>query len=213
MKNTTQTILDKQEKALNNTTAMVRLARLSNAIAFTLQVQCDANSNPVRDIKDRQVYHSTFLLGGYLYEAIKVVEDLKSEYCRRVSFAGLWHLHNDLANKHDVLAEMNFNIGYHHESDDRSTRKALAKMELPLTELKRSAFASMPQWTYYPTAYMVDTSVLIESLSNRMTKQDVFRYLRYDLVNVAERFLRVSEIFIKDTSRRMLTHRNSNRGH
>ncbi|HTK38126.1 MAG TPA: hypothetical protein VL325_06510 [Pyrinomonadaceae bacterium] len=36
MRNTTKLVLEKKEKAVNATTAMVRLARLSNAIAFKL---------------------------------------------------------------------------------------------------------------------------------------------------------------------------------
>jgi hypothetical protein len=212
MKNTTKLVLDKREKALNATTAMVRLARLSNAIAFTFQVQIDASSQP-ENIRNRQVYHSTFLLGGYLYEAIKVIEDLKRHYCRRVCFAGLRQLHNDLVKNHDVLAEMNFNIGYHHEANDNSTRSVLRRMELPIAELKRSALAPAPHLTYYPTAYMVDSNVLFDSLVGLMTKQQIAKYVRNDLDRIARRFLRVSETFIKEMSRQMLKQRNSNRGH
>ena len=51
MKNSTKTILDKHEKAFHDTTAMIRLARLSNAIAFSMQIQSDANHIPVKGIK------------------------------------------------------------------------------------------------------------------------------------------------------------------
>jgi len=212
MRNSTRTILDKHEKAIRDTTAMIRLARLSNAIAFSMLAMSDNDRHP-EAVKVRQTHHATFLLGGYLYEAAKVIEDLKPQYCRRVSFSDLWYLHNDLVNNHDVLAEMNFNIGYHHEADDRSTRKVLAKMELPLTELKRSAYATPHAMTYYPTAYDVDTKALFNSLSNRMSKDEVSKFVVHDLARIAERFLTASEKFIKETSRQLLTERNKNRDH
>lgn len=61
MKNSTKTILDKHEKALDHTTAMIRLARLSNAVAFTLQVQCDANKCHAQDIKQRRILFEVML--------------------------------------------------------------------------------------------------------------------------------------------------------
>jgi len=61
MKNSTKTTLDKHEKALDHTTAMIRLARLANAVAFTLQVQCDANHCPAADIKQRRVLFEVML--------------------------------------------------------------------------------------------------------------------------------------------------------
>ena len=72
-------------------------------------------------IRRRQIHQSTFLLAGYLYEAMQLIEDLAREVALAPAFSELLFKSIMDQKYRDVLTEFNFSPAFH--QDVRSDRK------------------------------------------------------------------------------------------
>ena len=82
--NSQSTITRKRTKAnRRDESALVRTARLANAVAFANYIISTAKNAPAETVRRRQIYQATFMLGGLMFEVTKLLDELAPIYGMR----------------------------------------------------------------------------------------------------------------------------------
>jgi hypothetical protein len=184
--------------------AVIRMGRLANAVAFAKRAHRDAVIHPLQ-IRRRQIHQSTFLLAGYLYEAMQLIEDLTPKYALSPAFSDLLLFKSIMDRKYrDILTEFNFSPAYH--QDIRSDRKLdeLDPDKFDLSALSAACYSSEDiAFLHYPVIYKFYTARIAEGMSDRYNREQFILFLKVDVIFCAERFLTAAGDFVRRTTRKL----------
>src|SRR4030095_6412799 len=201
MKTTTKTKTSYSKQTKEDLWAMIRVARLANVIAFTERAYLDAKFHD-RGVKRRQFQQATFLLGGYIYEAVQLLNELKAKYTNAPFFSEFLVFLSKLRADCDILVEFSYSPAFHQDWRSSKTLEALDWRELDLCSLAASCLTEgyQPSDTYFPVTHQFDSDSIIESFKGNVPTDELNNFARYELHKLAERFLCGATEFIDGMS-------------
>lgn len=176
------------------TSSKVRVARMVNALTFALQsLKASAQYS---DLGRRQLQdvHSVWLLGGYLYEAIHLVDDLSSAYGRSPRFAKLDAFARNIRPFREVIAEFNLNPSFTMDWGGDVTRKMIAAKGSPF--FATAAQSLTAQGVMYPGVFTLDTEHFRDATDNLVTDEELDDLVKHGLVSYAEMFIDAAIKFV-----------------
>jgi hypothetical protein len=206
MKNTTtktsQTTLNKTQR--EDLCAMVRIGRLANVIAFTRRAYLDAD-NLNRRLCDRQKSQATFLLGGYLYEANYLLNDLREPYGMQAYFGDLLILTGFLNARHEILTAFSFSPAFHQDWQPKRTLEDLDKNTLDVESLNLDCYLGHnPDHLHFRQVLTFDTNNWMDQLLGKYDTDELCTFIADELHELSDAFLRGANAFIQGLSKKML---------
>ncbi|MDI1240460.1 MAG: hypothetical protein PSX80_00900 [bacterium] len=175
------------------TTAKSRVARMVNALTFALQnfESCDRFRDESR--RALQGIHSVWLLGGYLYEAVHLVDDLSTQFGREARFKRLDQFSRNSRPYRELFAEFNLNPAFNMDWGGDTTRKAIAS-------LGNSTLYHTPQaldeGAVYPGIFTLDIHYLQDKADTLVTEEELNGLIRHGLATYAHMFIEAGIEFI-----------------
>lgn len=180
--------------------AIVKVGRLVNAVAFGMQALHDYvdNNSPVGK---RQRNRATFITGGYLYEGLELVASLRRHYHMEKYFDELKHLtySEEYILERRILKEMRNIAAFHLDSDDKSTRSAMANLKLTKYELASGETSRIADF-YFNFADTVDLNRIIDVIKRDESEEEVVQYISRTLTTFMPRFIRGGHDFLEGLS-------------
>jgi hypothetical protein len=191
------------EKGLTLTIAMVRIARLSNAIAFCISTADEAHAFPA-PVHKRQITRALFLMGGYLYEAEKLIVHMRKAYhgveCFDPLDTFMELVEGPYACDREILEEMNFHVAFHSDWNDTSTPAIVANVGLPNGASPKDEGGPDHDTSYFTFVDAMDTEYLIRRLFGRVSRGDIVRFMKADLRRMCVAFVVAADEFVKGIS-------------
>jgi len=164
-----------------------------NALTFALQSH---ELGRLFDNKVRQALqgvHSVWLLGGYLYEAIHLVDDLSTQYGRETRFRRLDLFSRNIRPYRELFAEMNLNPAFNMDWGGDTTRKAIASMGN--TTLYHTPEA-LDEGAIYPGIFKLDLHYLEDKCGDFVLDEELNDLIRHGFVAYAQMFIKAGIEFI-----------------
>ncbi|MEZ5423162.1 MAG: hypothetical protein R2682_08730 [Pyrinomonadaceae bacterium] len=145
--------------------AFIRVGRLLNAVAFSTEVLLTSRPDGNDPRGTRQYNRAFFLTGGYLYEAVQLIDSLYLEFQHESYFAGLKQFATSNLDKgfKKVLQTMRHSIAFHLDCDNKSTQQTLPNLSLSSYRVM-SATTETYRDFYFDLADTVDINYLVDSL-------------------------------------------------
>ncbi len=190
--------------------AIVRVGRLANAIAFAKFAYQGNYDHLDECTRRRQVYQAMYLLGGYLFEAMRLVDELTKRYGNNPYFAELLVFGAATAKYREIFTEFIFSPGFHLESTAKATEDALERQELALNSVLACCTLE-PDDTYFHSVFAFDTQRLVEALEKNYSYEQLYEFTIIEMPQIAERFLAGASQFIEGTAADLLITRNRSR--
>lgn len=188
--------------------AIVRIGRLANAIAFAKYAYTEKYRDEDEMTRRRQVYQSMYLLGGYLFEAMRLVDELSTRYGNRPYFAELLVFGAATAKDREIFTEFIFSPGFHLESSAKATEDALNTQELELNSVLACCSYSEENEAYFHSVFAFDTQRLVEALEKNYSYEQLYEFTLSTMPQIAERFLDGASQFIKGVAEQVSKTRN-----
>lgn len=156
------------EKLRNNEdfADMVRVGRLLNVLAHMTEARHRAptidNRNP---LTVRRFTRDMFSIAGYVYEGYELISNLYPKYFREDYFTRFGSLFNDpeKPKKRRIMWLMRNAGAFHLDSDNKSTKKALAKLKLNKIDLISGEDGTFGSF-YFHLADTLDINYVIDEL-------------------------------------------------
>ena len=206
--NSQSTITRKRTKAnRRDESALVRTARLANAVAFANYIISTAKNAPAETVRRREIYQATVMLGGLLFEVTKLLDELAPIYGMRPFYSDLLVFRAVMRRFDDILAEYSFSSGYHHESAARATEEALGKQQLDLCSIAASCDLNAEFGTFFGAAFAFDTNSLVAALAKTHGREELFEFACMEMPHMAERFLTGANRFIDGLTGKLMMRR------
>jgi hypothetical protein len=206
MKIDTPTIKRKTKKNLtradqDDLSAIVRIGRLANAIAFADFILLNSSDLPIM-VQRRQVCQAVFLLGGYLYEAVHLVDELLPRYGNLPGFADLLIFRSAMNRHRDLLNEIAFSPGSHMESTDAKTKAMLDRHELDLCSLTAGCCIAPDEGIWLHAVFALDVEPILEAHG-----KEVFASIDEAFPLAAKNFSTAATRFIESLAYKLMTRR------
>lgn len=177
--------------------ALVKMGRVVNAVAFAIELISGAGEgkNPV---SRRQFHRAVFVAGGYVHEAIKVIESMRLRYSNEAAFKPLYELAFDDKFKEErkVLLAIRNSAGFHLDSHDATTKKMISQLPLQRYDLASGESDQVGHF-YFDFADIVDINYLISALKLEGEDDDAsFRRIYLTVSDFMGRFLKLGHEFL-----------------
>lgn len=164
-----------------------------NALTFALQNFESSDRFKDEGRKALQGIHSVWLLGGYLYEAVHLVDDLSTQYGREARFKRLDQFAKNSRPFRDLFAEFNLNPAFNMDWGGETTRKAIAS-------LGNSTLYHTPQaldeGAVYPGIFTLDIHYLQDKADTLVTEEELNGLIRHGLATYSRQFIEAGIEFI-----------------
>jgi hypothetical protein len=187
--------------------AVIRVGRLANAVAFAKRAHRDAVIHPSQ-IRRRQIHQSTFLMAGYLYEAMQLIQDLTPKFGLAPHSLIFCCSKSIMDQKYrEIITEFNFSPAFH--QDIRSDRKLdeLNPETFDLNALSVSCDASEEiAFLHYPVIYKFYTAIIAETDEGPVQPCPVHLFLKVDVTSVLNASSQQRSEFIRCTTRKLEGH-------
>jgi hypothetical protein len=163
------TNLSRHEEA----TSVMRVARMANALSFANEIYKSAKG--VTDAKRRTLLqlHATWLMGGYLYQAVHLVDDLSTQYGRSARFRGLMRFAEEINGFREVFAEFNLSPAFSMDWGGDGTRQTIASLELDFPGVVRNEFDASDPGCFFANVHRVDSFHLQDKLAKFISEEDL----------------------------------------
>lgn len=175
-----------------NFLTIVKIGRLLNAISFGAQSYLDYAGDK-SSIGRRQFFRATLITGGYLYEGLLLVDSLKNEYRLKEYFKNLLALANDSKSR-KILQSMR-HIAFHLDSDDKSSRDILPKLDLARYDLMSGDTGKVGDF-YFDFADTIDINYLTKPSKRDSEQVITIETIASTLGNITEQFLKAGHEFL-----------------
>ncbi len=154
--------------------ALVKMGRVVNAISFGIQCISDY-MDQTSPVAERQRNRAVLVTGGYLHEGLSLVGSMRVKYITEPFFAKLNALvdSEEYKKKRKILKELRNSVGFHLDSDDKTTRKTIASMGLKRWPLASGESARMLDF-YFDFADAVDFNFLIDTYNAGESEETTF---------------------------------------
>ena len=167
--------------------AAVRLARVVNALTF-----CELSRSSFRHHRETayahfQFKHSYWLMGGYLYEAFHLVNELAGNFGTAFHFKDLMQFAAAVSEYEHLLAEMNCNPSFTLDYGGGTTEQICETVWLDNAKLAKGRDGSNPRVPFYDEVTQVDA----EWLRQRSKQYLEFPHLTDVLQNGLELYSRM----------------------
>lgn len=164
-----------------------------NALTFALQSHAVTQHLEDKPRKALQGVHAVWLLGGYLYEAIHLVDDLSTRYGRESRFKRLDQFARNIRPYRELLAEFNLSPGFSMDWGGETTRKQIAL--LPNSTLYHQP-ETVDDGLIYPGIFRLDIQYLEEVTSDHATEDELEDLIRHGVQTYAQQFIEAGIEFI-----------------
>jgi hypothetical protein len=184
--------------------AMIRIGRLANVIAFTRRAYLDAE-NLSRRLSDRQKTQATFLLGGYLYEANYLLNDLREPYGMTAYFSDLLILSGFLNARDEILTAFSFSPAFHQDWQPKRTMDELSRNTPCIDSLGMDCYLGHnPGHVHFRQVLNFDLHNVVDDLLAKYKVEELSTFMADELHELSDAFLRGANSFINGLTKKML---------
>jgi len=181
--------------------AIVRIARLANALAFAQRAYLDAVHHPAH-IRQRQMHHATFLIGATLYRALRDARLTGYTYGGRNYFAGLEDFINRTREYEPVLRRLAESPAVTLETDADATYPLLQRYFLDVQSVSACCERWEPGHVYFPAVQAVDTECFADDVADKLDADQLYDFTKTMLGKMCSRFLKGAQQFLAGLSRK-----------
>ena len=142
----------------------LRLTRLVNALTFCELIYRTRQPYLEQNYFRLQKAHSVWLLGGYLYEALHLVDDLAENFGTSHHFRELMRFATFMRPYRDVLAEMNQNPGFTMDWGGGTSEQVCGLIVFDTADLAKSVAGSKPRLPAYDETATIDSKWMYQRL-------------------------------------------------
>ena len=174
-------------------TSKSRVARMVNALTFALQSHAVTPHLEDKAREALQVVHSVWLLGGYLYEAIHLVDDLSTRHGKETRFKRLEQFARNIRLYRELFAEFNLNPSFNMDWGGDTTRKAIATMGNTTLYYTPEA---VDDGAIYPGIFRLDIQYLQDKSDQLVSDDELDGLIRHGLRTYAQMFIDAGIEFI-----------------
>lgn len=187
--------------------AMVRMGRLMNVLAYMMEVVHDG---PPIDEKNpltlRRFVRTTFNTAGYVYEGYELVTSLYPKYFKKKYFTKFAELYNDpdKTRKRKTMQLMRNAGAFHLDSENKSTKKALAGLKLNKIDLISGADGTYST-LYFHLADTLDINYVVDQLKETSDDDEgeIYRTMGVMAVDLLGEFIRAADQFVEGVAREL----------
>ena len=183
-----------------NNTAVIRVARLANAIAFAERAYLDGLRDP-KHVRARQTKHAMFLLGGYLYEAIHLVDQLADRYGRLQCFGRLMYFSALSRKAREIVAEFNFNPAFSLDWGGGTTKQQVGEDPIDVLDMQRQCHRCEQGHVFFPNVYKLDFDWLAKATEKTVSKADLSDTIKHDFPQLVQAYLQGAVEFVNIMTR------------
>ena len=136
--------------------ATLRIARLVNALTFCEMVGTTRQPYLDRDYLRLQKAHTVWLTGGYLYEAVHLIDDLSENFGTSYHFRELMRFAATMRPYRELIAEMNCSPGFTMDWGGGTSERVCETVHFETVELASWVLGSNPRIPVYGHAANID---------------------------------------------------------
>lgn len=156
--------------------AVVRVARVANALSFA--DRATITGQLPQHIAQRQQQQATFVIGGYLYDAIHLADELAETYAPMICFEGLLAFVMNAKKYRNIVAEFNFNPAFTLDWSGGVTREAVEEHYIDLESIEANCHRRELGHVYFPAIHSLDQTILAEKLAKEITEEGLVDFVR-----------------------------------
>ena len=179
--------------------AALRLIRVVNALTF-----CELARMSCRWHREDWGYlnfqsrHAMWLIGGYLYEAFHLVNDLSENFGTTFHFKELMHWAKSVAEYEELLADMNCNPAFTLDYGGETTGQICETVWIDNTRLAEARDGSNPRIPFYDEATKIDVDWLRQQTRQYLELERVHEFVNHGLELYSKMF-RMATVKFLDT--------------
>ena len=182
--------------------ALIKIGRAVNAVTSGFQFISDY-INDDSPIGRRQYNRAFFTTSGFMYEGIVVATSIRSKYSSKSFFDGFSSLISDKYKAHrKVLQEIRNSVAFHLDSNDKSTKTALANLNLSRYDLMSGSSERMMDF-YFDFADTIDFNYLIDKFKNNRPETEVLEEIIKFITELMTAFVKAGHEFLAGLAEEM----------
>lgn len=186
--------------------AMIRVARLSNALNYTMERIAQDIQASMTPSQMRAVWRNLYNAGGYVYEGLLLAEALRNDGHSSSRYFGDFNaiLEDDqYARWKEITRVIRNSAAFHLDHHDRSTRKALRSIDERIYDFVSAEDDSLGA-VYFNIADAVDLHLIIEEFRDGHEDDlEVLDEVRITVTDLLGHMARASQAFILGISKKM----------
>lgn len=181
--------------------AIVKIARLANALAFAQRAYLDAVHHPTH-IRRRQLHQATFLIGATLYRALRESAMASHLYGDRNYFSGLKDFIKRTREYEPVLKRLAESPAVTFETDAEATYPMLEQYFLDVADVSACCERWEPGHLYFPAVHALDTEHFADDVAHILNGDQLYDFVKTMLSSLSDRFLSGSKQFLAGLARK-----------
>lgn len=176
-----------------------------NAVMFGMQCISDY-LNDKTPVGRRQYNRAIFVTAGYMYEGLLLIDSLKLRYTNESFFERLNKLASASFKRHrKIVQEIRHSLGFHLDSDDKSTKAALKHLKLPRYDLMSGNSDRIMDF-YFDFADTIDLNYLVDKFNSDQPESETLVEIFRCFGDLATEFGHGGDEFLNGLGKKMNFH-------
>lgn len=181
---------------------IVRVGRLLNCLCFGMQLIAD-KSETSTILEQRNHYRKIYLIGGYLYEGLLLIDDLWSLYNGCDFYSGFAALKSEKPERRrKIVQTIRDSVGFHLDWREKLTSATINKLDLPYVEFIAYQGKQVGD-TYASVSDVVDLNYLMDCLKGEQSEPETQREIYDTLASLTSDMTKACDVFINGLIKRL----------
>lgn len=182
--------------------SMIRIGRVLNALNFTMQLIIE-NKTIDSAVGRRNHYRTNFNAGGFLYEGLLLVDDLRSKYANDDSFTILRDLPFKTSDRRrKIVKTIRDNVAFHFDHKNNTVRPTLENLNTDYFEFYSADGPQLGQF-YFNLSDLIDINYILDELNDDKPERETHVEIYQVIDDLTAHFVRGAEAFIIGMSRKL----------